>query len=574
MRRSLVSALVVTLLGLGASDPARAGINLWTTGGPGSGSVFVMALAIDPATPGTLYAGTRSGGVFKSTDAGTSWAPMNAGLTNLDVRALAIDPKTPSTLYAGTERGGVFKSTDGGVSWAPASAGLTDLLITALAIDPETPSTLYAGTFFAGVFKSTDGGTSWAHMSTGLDGFALGALAIAPTNPSTLYAGLGLGGLFKSTNGGASWVPMNTGLPDPPGILALAIDPTTPSTLYVFAPDVFKSIDGGTSWTSMGFVDTVIVRALAVDFFESDTVYAGTDFGGVLRSQNGGAWTAMNQGLTTLFVFTLAADPTTPGRLYAGTVGSGAFDFQRVCGGDGVSTVIGASGIHVGQGVSIDGQITSAATITIGKAATICGDVSGEVVNLGAAAVIDGNVGANEIDTGRDARITGTVNPITVPLLELCPVEVTPGVEQVTVPKNRATRLQAGDFQSIVSGESAEIRFAGGQYNVSAFRVGKSTRLIFEAPTTISVASRLTIGEGAEIVGTGGMTAADIRLHYAGSADAVLGKKVQGALSLVAPNALIQIREDGVYSGLIWGKTVRIAKGVHVNVSCPAPAGR
>ncbi len=78
----------------------------WVSNGPEGHTVF--ALAIDPATPSTLYAGTFGGGVFKSTDSGGSWSAVNTGLTNTSVRALAIDPATPSTLYAGTLGGGVF----------------------------------------------------------------------------------------------------------------------------------------------------------------------------------------------------------------------------------------------------------------------------------------------------------------------------------------------------------------------------------------------------------------------------------------------------------------------------------
>ena len=63
-----------------------------------------------------------------------------------DVYALAIDPATPSTLYAGTGGGGVFKSTNGGGTWGAVNTGLTDTVVFALAIDPATPGTLYAGT--------------------------------------------------------------------------------------------------------------------------------------------------------------------------------------------------------------------------------------------------------------------------------------------------------------------------------------------------------------------------------------------------------------------------------------------
>ena len=82
---------------------------IWTSIGPEGG--IIDALAIDPATPTTLYAGTW-GGVFKSTNGGTNWSAVNTGLTNTYVRALAIDPATPATLYAGTEGGGVFKTKE------------------------------------------------------------------------------------------------------------------------------------------------------------------------------------------------------------------------------------------------------------------------------------------------------------------------------------------------------------------------------------------------------------------------------------------------------------------------------
>ena len=70
------------------------------------------------------------GGIFKSTNGGGSWSAINAGLqfgSDTHVRALAIDPSTPATLYAGMERGGgAFKSTDGGGSWSAINAGLTE----------------------------------------------------------------------------------------------------------------------------------------------------------------------------------------------------------------------------------------------------------------------------------------------------------------------------------------------------------------------------------------------------------------------------------------------------------------
>jgi len=92
---------------------------------------------MDPKTPGTLYAGTHMGGVFKSVNGGENWTEINIGLpTNLIVFSLAIDPETTSTLYVGTEGDGVYKSIDEGASWEPANKGLPGTpLILSLAVD-------------------------------------------------------------------------------------------------------------------------------------------------------------------------------------------------------------------------------------------------------------------------------------------------------------------------------------------------------------------------------------------------------------------------------------------------------
>src|ERR1035437_7180676 len=176
--RLSISVAIATSL----SSVAYAGPGVWTSGGPYGGSA--RALAINPTTPATLYAGTYGSGVFKSTDSGGTWAAANTGLTYLYVNALAINPTTPATLYAGTDGDGVFKSTDFGGTWAAANTGLTYLTVYALAINPTTPATLYAGTD-GGVFKSTDPGGPWAAANTGLTNLNVFALAINPTTPAT-----------------------------------------------------------------------------------------------------------------------------------------------------------------------------------------------------------------------------------------------------------------------------------------------------------------------------------------------------------------------------------------------------
>jgi len=356
VQKAWLVGLLAVLMASHASPGSAVGIgcqpllgsNVWTSIGPGGS---IRALAIDPATPTTLYAGVSGGGVFKSTNGGESWSAINTGLDPY-VEALAIDPATPTTLYAGTYSGGVFKSTNGGKHWSAVNAGLTCLYVLALAVDPATPTTLYAGTYGGGVCKTTDRGESWSAVNAGLTNLDVSALAIDPVTPTTLYAGTNVGGVCRTTDGGESWSAVNTGLTDL-CVHALVIDPATPTTLYAGTygvGDVFKSTDGGESW-SVGSTCLSEVNALLIDPATPTTLYVGT-FAGVCKSTDGGeSWSAINTGLTDLDVLALAIDPATPTTLYAGTNG-GVFKSIDVGGlqlpevdvqGKGVSIVNGDS---------------------------------------------------------------------------------------------------------------------------------------------------------------------------------------------------------------------------------------
>src|SRR5579859_3532377 len=239
----------------------------WAPANDGLQYSEIRALVIDPAMPTTLYvASARGAGVFKSTDGGRSWGPAGGGswgpvndaLSDSDILALAIDPSSPTTLYAAgfcygsRDRGCVVKSTDGGRTWAFYVLPSV-YYVAVVAIDRSSPATLYAGMDGDGVFKSVDGGGSWRPVNNGLPShFEVSTLVIDPATPATLYVATDYGpGVFKSTDGGRSWGPANNGLPDYP-IYDLAIDPTAPATLYAGTfGRVFKSTDGGASWSPL-----------------------------------------------------------------------------------------------------------------------------------------------------------------------------------------------------------------------------------------------------------------------------------------------------------------------------------
>ncbi len=128
----------------------------------------IRSLAIDPTAPSTIYAGTSGFGLFKTTNGGSTWIPINNGISSgsaliqQSYMTIVIDPFNPSTLYIRcSRRSGINKSTNGGSSWAPVNNSAVVGGINAMVADHTTPSTLYVGTVGGGVIKTTDGGTSW-----------------------------------------------------------------------------------------------------------------------------------------------------------------------------------------------------------------------------------------------------------------------------------------------------------------------------------------------------------------------------------------------------------------------------
>jgi photosystem II stability/assembly factor-like uncharacterized protein len=403
----------------------------------------VHALAVDPATPATLYAGTDGGGVYKSVDGGAHWTPANAGLTVPLLNAVAVDPAAPATLYAATADG-VFKSGDAGLTWTDSNAGLDIRDVRSLAIDPQAHTTVYAATYSGGVYKSTNAGASWAAASTGMDNLFALTIAIDPANPATLYVStegrILYGGpgadVYRSDNGGATWVPASAGIatdvyafaidPATPGtvyagswnrayktvnagdswnwvpnglpfdsVVALAIDPATPATVYAATAGnrVFKSVNAGGEWIQIeNGLTSDYVNALAIDPTAPATIYAGTD-GGVYRSVDAGAsWAALNPGLTASFVQALALNPATPTTLYAGVFAGGVFQIRQLP----MPIVTGAG---PGAGPDVRGFTAAGAPTATSFAAYPAGFAGGVFV---AVADLEGG-GGMHIVTGTDA---------------------------------------------------------------------------------------------------------------------------------------------------------------------------
>ncbi len=141
--------------------------SILTTGGG-----FTYALAVDPSNSNIVYAGGNPG-LFKSTNAGSSWVLSSTGLSGT-VNAIGINPVNCNIMYAGTTIG-VFKSTNGGANWT--DCGLDSAQ--AVLVHPSAPETVFVGTK-NGVYRSANSGGSWTAMSAGLDNLDVTSLGINP----------------------------------------------------------------------------------------------------------------------------------------------------------------------------------------------------------------------------------------------------------------------------------------------------------------------------------------------------------------------------------------------------------
>jgi photosystem II stability/assembly factor-like uncharacterized protein len=221
------------------------------------------ALAGVPSQPNVFYIGFDNGGVWRSTDFGSTWIPIFDNQSTGSIGAIAVAPSDPNIIYVGSGAGiirpdlavgdGVYKSTDAGKTWT--HLGLRDSqMIANIEVDPKDANRFFVAVLGhpygpnpeRGIFRSTDGGARFQKVLY-VDEYTSGNdVRIDPSQPDTVYAALWQqqqgffengafggtdGGIFKSTDGGSTWKKLAGGLP--PIIEAnLAIAPSNPKTLY------------------------------------------------------------------------------------------------------------------------------------------------------------------------------------------------------------------------------------------------------------------------------------------------------------------------------------------------------
>lgn len=312
------AALLLAVLG-----PLYGGPNVWTSNGPFGG--HIVALAIHPGSPNVIYAGCDdSGGLFKSTDGGETWAFVSSSVPDVCGWAIAIDPQEPNVVYASDIYGfGIFKSTDDGNNWQFINTGLGETHVTCIAVRRDSISIVYAGTGGwrfpgNGIYKSTNAGASW--VSSGLSGMKVYCLAM---HSDLIFCGTHGNGLYRSTDAGNSWSPVSLAIPY---VNCLAFKPFSEDTVYAGTlSGIYRTTDAGNTWDSLGLFNRII-WSLTVDRNSPNVIYASTLYDGLFKSTDTGqTWFAINAGINQPLAFCVAVDPYSSATLYHGTAAGGVY---------------------------------------------------------------------------------------------------------------------------------------------------------------------------------------------------------------------------------------------------------
>ncbi len=241
--------------------------------GPDNGLGRLNCVTVHPTDSNKIFVGAASGGLWKSTNGGTTWSSNTDNLGSLGVSSIVIDPNNTNIMYIATGDAdgysshslGVLKSTDGGSTWNQTGLNWEISLtrkIYKVIIHPTNSNILLAATDI-GVFKSLNGGTNWTNVVTDLN---IGDLEVNPTDPTIWYHASKTNGIYKSTNTGESFTKLTTGLPTSGFTrIAIAIAKSSPSIIYSLFVNItegfyglYKSTDAGATWSQQSTTPNIL----------------------------------------------------------------------------------------------------------------------------------------------------------------------------------------------------------------------------------------------------------------------------------------------------------------------------
>lgn len=328
----------------------------WTSVGSNNVGGRTNWISIDKQDTKKIFTATAGGGIWKSTDSGTTWGPVNDRFPSLGMGSVLIDPNNSSVVYGGfgestfngdaLEAGGLYKSTDGGANFSliPSTANFKD--IGEIAVQPGNSNVILLGTR-AGIMRTTDGGTTWTSFQTSK---AFYNVTFNPSNPNNAIASyldltnFSTNGAYYTLDGGATWAASTgTQVNDFYGRSVYGFTPAAPTVVYAVqgvsngTANVFKSTDSGANFSlvrnvNVGSTQHWYDNALWVDPTNANNLAMGAL--DIWRSTDGGAnWTKITYWVNNISdpnlphadVHHLISDPgyngTTNRRVYVGCDG-------------------------------------------------------------------------------------------------------------------------------------------------------------------------------------------------------------------------------------------------------------
>ncbi len=318
-------------------------------------SASVGAVEVAPSDPNVVYAGMGSAcvrgntspgdGVYRSTDAGRTWAHVGLGDAG-QIGRIAVDPRDPDRVYVAvlghafgpSKQRGVYRSTDGGATWKQVldmgrEAGAVDL-----AMDPTNPRILFAATYRlerkpwtlisggpgSGLHRTADGGDTWTELTDGLPDRKKGpwgriGVSVSGANPDRVYALIEAeeGGLFRSDDGGKKFRRINQDREFRQRAwyyTHVFADPADANTVYILNVGMYRSTDGGKTFQYIR-APHGDHHALWIDPTDNRVLINGND-GGANVSHNGGASWSAQDNQPTAEMYRLTVDDQFPYRLY------------------------------------------------------------------------------------------------------------------------------------------------------------------------------------------------------------------------------------------------------------------
>ena len=330
--------------------------------GPAVASGRIIDIAVVPGNTSTWYVAVASGGVWKTTNAGTTWAPIFDNEGSYSIGCVTVDPNNANVIWVGSGENnsqrsvgygdGVYKSLDGGKTWK--NTGLkSSEHIGKIVVDPRNSDVVYAsaqGPLWGpggerGLYKTIDGGKTWKAVLTVSENTGVSDLWMDPRSSNVLYAtsyqrrrhvwSLLNGGpesaIWKSTDAGITWRKLDKGIPKSDlGRIGLAVSPADPDVIYAIieASDakergVYRSNDRGESWNRMADYMTSspqYYQELIPDPKNVDRVYSMDTFNHVTED-GGKTWKRLGEKYKHVDNHALWIDPADTNHLLNGNDG-------------------------------------------------------------------------------------------------------------------------------------------------------------------------------------------------------------------------------------------------------------